>query len=131
MQFACITRRSEDWQDFRSALEASGHTVSGFADASELAAGIRNGFNPAAAAFDSRDYPDTETLRAGVIKILEVNAFIHTAVSSPLSKKDFHEALEGLGILAQIGDMPTASDAELVLKRLAKIEAASLKAKNR
>ena len=44
------------------------------------------------------DLPDTAPLDL-VGKLLMVNAMVNTAVVSPLSDEEFHEASEGLGIL--------------------------------
>ena len=45
------------------------------------------------------DLPDTDPLGL-VKKLLMVNAMINTAVISPLSEEQFHEASEGLGVVA-------------------------------
>jgi len=63
------------------------------------------------------DLPDTAPL-ALVQKLLMVNAMVHTAVVSPLSDEEFHEASEGLGILGRLPNDPGMSDAGELLHKL-------------
>jgi DNA-binding NtrC family response regulator len=53
--------------------------------------------------------------------ILMKNAMINQAVVSPLTPEEFHEASEGLGIMAQISPVPDAASAKLVMDILAKM----------
>jgi DNA-binding response OmpR family regulator len=60
--------------------------------------------------------PDTEPLKL-VSALLMANAMVNTAVVSPLSEEEFHEASEGLGILGRLPEVPAGGDAaELLLK---------------
>ena len=63
------------------------------------------------------DLPDTAPL-ALVQKLLMVNAMVHTAVVSPLSDEEFHEASEGLGILGRLPTEPGMTDASELLHKL-------------
>jgi DNA-binding NarL/FixJ family response regulator len=63
------------------------------------------------------DLPDTAPLDL-VQKLLLVNAMVNTAVLSPLSDDEFHEASEGLGILGRLPNDPGMSDADEVLHKL-------------
>ena len=47
-----------------------------------------------------------------------VNAMVNTAVVSPLSDEEFHEASEGLGILGRLPNEPGMSDAVELLHKL-------------
>ncbi|MEE4359671.1 MAG: response regulator [Desulfococcaceae bacterium] len=58
-----------------------------------------------------------ELARMVVIK----NAMIHLAVVSSLSAEEFHEAGEGLGIMAHLPPEPGAGEAEKLLEALAKM----------
>jgi hypothetical protein len=49
---------------------------------------------------------------------MTVNAFIQTAVVSRLSHDAFHEASEGLGVLAQLPPAPGRDDARRILEML-------------
>ena len=51
-------------------------------------------------------------------KLLSINPMINCAAVSPLSHEAFHEASEGLGVLAQLPVAPGKPDAENLLKRL-------------
>jgi hypothetical protein len=53
-----------------------------------------------------------------VPELLMVNAMVNTAVVSPLSDQEFHEASEGLGVLARLPLMPDKRDAARLLHKL-------------
>jgi DNA-binding NarL/FixJ family response regulator len=63
------------------------------------------------------DLPDTAPFDL-VQKLLMVNAMVNTAVVSPLSDEEFHEASEGLGILGRLPNEPGMSDAGELLHKL-------------
>jgi len=63
------------------------------------------------------DLPDTAPLEL-VRKLLMANAMVNTAVFSPLSDEEFHEASEGLGILGRLPKEPGMSDAGELLHKL-------------
>lgn len=54
-------------------------------------------------------------------KLVTINPMINTAVVSDLSKKDFHEATEGLGVLMAIPSEAGSKDAQGLLAYLYKI----------
>ena len=56
-----------------------------------------------------------------VQKLLMVNAMVNTAVLSPLSGAQFHEASEALGILGRLPEEPDKSDAVELLYKLRKV----------
>ncbi len=51
-------------------------------------------------------------------RMLSVNPMIHCAAVSPLSSEQFHEASEGLGLLAQLPAVPGKEQAEYLLQRV-------------
>ena len=51
-------------------------------------------------------------------KVITVNAMVNMVAVSDLSEEDFHEASEGLGIMARISDPPDAQDAPRILDLL-------------
>jgi len=51
-------------------------------------------------------------------RLIGVDAFIQTAAVSSLPTDAFHEASEGLGIMAQLPPHPSASDARQLLQTL-------------
>ncbi|MBW1901648.1 MAG: response regulator [Deltaproteobacteria bacterium] len=55
-------------------------------------------------------------------KLLHVNPMINCAAVSPLSHKDFHEASEGLGLLAQLPLQPGAEQSERLLQVLSELK---------
>lgn len=76
--------------------------------------------NPPQLAIIDFELPDREPLPL-VHELLTVNAMVNTAVVSPLTEEEFHEASEGLGILARLPILPRPSDAEQLLCRLRQI----------
>jgi DNA-binding response OmpR family regulator len=64
--------------------------------------------------------PDMSGLEL-VRRLLRINALINTAVVSRLDTDDFHEASEGLGILAQLPSVPSAEDANALFARLKRL----------
>ena len=62
-------------------------------------------------------FPDIAPLEL-VQKLLMVNAMVNTAVVSPLSDEEFHEASEGFGILGRLPNEPGMTDAGELLHKL-------------
>jgi DNA-binding response OmpR family regulator len=63
------------------------------------------------------DMPGLELVR----RLLPINAMINMAVISSLSPEAFHEAGEGLGIMAQLPLAPAKPDALEILSRLKRL----------
>jgi len=55
-------------------------------------------------------------------RLLHVNPTINCAAVSPLSHEDFHEASEGLGLLAQLPLQPGAEQSERLLQVLSELK---------
>jgi hypothetical protein len=53
-----------------------------------------------------------------VKELLMVNALVNTAVASPLPEEEFHNASEGLGVLAQLPAIPSKNDAADLVQKL-------------
>jgi two-component SAPR family response regulator len=58
---------------------------------------------------------------AFVEKLVKINPMINCAAVSALSKSDYHEASEGLGILMQLPPQPSQSDGQALMAYLKKI----------
>lgn len=63
------------------------------------------------------ELPDTKA-QSLIPELLMINAMTNTAVVSPLSDEEFHEASEGLGILTRLPLIPGRSDAAELLQKL-------------
>ncbi len=68
--------------------------------------------------------PDMSGLEL-VEKLVHQNPLLNTALLSPLSKKDFHEATEGLGVLMQLSPRPGPEESRSLLERLKHVSFAS------
>jgi two-component SAPR family response regulator len=55
-------------------------------------------------------------------RLLKINPMINCAIVSSLPHEEFHEASEGLGIMAQLPKQPGAEDAEFLVKTLKQIK---------
>lgn len=58
-----------------------------------------------------------------VRRLLPINALVNTVVVSELPTEAFHEASEGLGIMAQLPPQPTPEDARAILERFKRMAA--------
>ena len=61
---------------------------------------------------------EPEELRKAVIDILMVNAMIHTAAVSPMTAAEFHDKMEGLGMLMSLPVDFTVRDVEKMMTAL-------------
>jgi DNA-binding NarL/FixJ family response regulator len=116
LRIVLTTTRPKAVQAFAAALSANPevhlvHAASG-AEALEAARSAA----PHLVIIDA-DLPDTAPLDL-VQKLLMVNAMVNTAVLSPLSDEEFHEASEGLGILGRLPNEPGVSDAGELIHKL-------------
>ena len=64
--------------------------------------------------------PDEEPLGL-VSKLIRVNAMVNTAVVSPLTEEEFHQASEGLGVLGRLPEKPGSGDASELMRKLRKL----------
>jgi len=54
-------------------------------------------------------------------RLVAADPLVYCAVASPLTAEGFHEASEGLGLLAQLPVSPVESDGEAVLNKLRRV----------
>lgn len=78
--------------------------------------------NPPDLAVIDQGLPDMFALDL-TARVVASNPMVNTAVVSPLSEAAFHEASEGLGVLAKLQSMPTAQDGRELLVRLRQVTA--------
>jgi len=114
-----ISREADYFKDFTAALADKDYLhitcVTASEDVLEAVAG--KGVDIVAAAEVVADGSGLDLIKQVVMK----DAFINTALVSPLSAKDFHEVTEGLGVFMQISPSPGREDAEKFCGLLAKI----------
>lgn len=113
------TTRPEAMQPFTEALSSDPEVhLDQVASSVDVLAAVR-AFAPHLVVIDS-SMPDTDPLSL-IPKLLRINAMVNTAVISPLSEKEFHEASEGLGVLSRVPVVPDRSDAVALLVKLRSI----------
>ena len=116
MHIVVVTNRPEAFRPFVAALTEKGVAAS-LIPTGEAALAQAKLTAPTLAVVDEA-LPDMPAFGL-VAKLLQVDAFIHTAVATELSPEAFHEAGEGLGILTALPAQPSAQDAQSLLTTLA------------
>jgi DNA-binding NarL/FixJ family response regulator len=116
LRIVFATPRAQAMQAFTNALAANQEVDLKYAVSGAEALEAARTSGPHLVIIDS-DLPDTAPLDL-VQKLLKVNAMVNTAVVSPLSEEEFHEASEGLGVLGRLPGNPGASDAADLLGKL-------------
>lgn len=113
MGVAIASARPERMASFRAALESRGFRVEDFREAwSLLEAARRRTWN--LVLLDGQTLPMRESLE----RLMEINACQQVAVLTDQEAHAFHEATEGLGVLAPVPAHPTPEDVEPLLERL-------------
>ena len=108
MHVLVVTRRALELAPFADALAQGVGLTLRFTDGWVNARATLKAIPPDFVVLDEglRGGPSLELAR----QLIQVNAMVNIAVVSPLGAEDFHEASEGLGILAQVPVSPTAED---------------------
>ena len=115
MDILIVTSRPEQWAPVLPVMEGRGAAV-------RQAGSLEQGMElvrqqaPALAVLDLGLEP--EELRKAVIDILMVNAMIHTAAVSPMTAAEFHDKMEGLGMLMSLPVDFTVRDVEKMMTAL-------------
>ena len=115
MDILIVTSRPEQWAPVLPVMEGRGAAV-------RQAGSLEQGMElvrqqaPALAVLDLGLEP--EELRKAVIDSLRVNALIHTAAVSPMSAAEFHDKMEGLGMLMSLPVDFTVQDVEKMMTAL-------------
>lgn len=111
-QIMLITTRSSDFSDFVARIQSSGKTVVQVATAQEAIDAVAK-TAPAMAIID--DMVEAVSGMEITRRLLQINAFINTALVSDMDDDMFHEKSEGLGVLTKLPKTPGAVDAEALL----------------
>ena len=119
LRLVLATTRPEDLQAFATALASDPEVHLEQVDSGAAALLAVSSSAPHLVIIDT-DLPDFPSLDL-VQKLLMVNALVNTAVVSPLTDDEFHEASEGLGILGRLPLTPGPGEAADLLDKLKKI----------
>lgn len=120
MDILLISPRPEAWAECVPVFAAHGASLRTVADLDAGMDAVRRQ-NPTLAILDLG--LSAEDLRKAVIGILQINAMIHTAAVSDMDASEFHNVMEGLGMLASLPPPPTADDARRLMDALAAVRA--------
>lgn len=120
MDILLISPRPEAWAACASVFAAYGASLRTVADLDAGMDAVRRQ-NPALVVLDLE--LSAEGLRTAVIGILQINAMIHTAAVSDMDASEFHDVMEGLGMLMGLPRTPTVADARRLMEALSAVQA--------
>ena len=110
------TARPKIWQRFEETLLSDpGVQLNQVASGADALKAV--GAAPPHLVIIDADLPDAGPLEL-VQRLLTVNALVNTAVVSPLTDEEFHEASEGLGVLTRLPLEPGGLEATELLSKL-------------
>jgi DNA-binding response OmpR family regulator len=119
LRILLATTRPERFRSFAEALSSDPQVhMDQVGSGADAVSGVRTA-SPHLVIID-HELPDIKPLSL-VTELLMVNAMVSTAMVSPLSEQEFHEAAEGLGILARLPLDPGRSDAVDLLQKLREV----------
>lgn len=116
LRIVLATARPQALEAFAAALSSNPEVQVQFAPSGAAALDATRTAVPQLVIID-KGLSDAEPLEL-VQKLLMVNAMVNTAVVSPLSEDEFHEASEGLGVLVRLPEDPGAAEAADLLNKL-------------
>ena len=110
-----ITREKSRFSDLSAGFENKGYVVS-WGDSAESKWLVPGADQPSVGIID--ETVDGQTCFELARKVIKKNVFINLVLVSELPEKKFHDAAEGLGILAHIPLTPESSHAEKIIASL-------------
>ena len=119
LRILLVTTRREALHSFVDALSSDSEVHLELVASGAEALGAVRKDSPHLVIIDS-ELSDTGAISL-VQELLMVNAMVSTAVVSSLSDHEFHDASEGLGVLAHLPLMPGKNEAEELLHKLRSI----------
>jgi DNA-binding NarL/FixJ family response regulator len=119
-----VTPHRKSIAAFAAALEESQDVQVAWADSGHAAVADVIKHPPLGVVIDENllDMPGLDLVR----RLLPINAMINTVVLSELPREDFHEASEGLGVMAQLPPIPTPEDARSILAHFKRMAPAAM-----
>ena len=118
MDILIITNRADLWQGLTPVMAARGAAVRTSASMPEGQDALRT--QKAALAVIDLGL-DNAALRTAVFNILSIDAMTHTVSVSAMTEEEFHDAMEGLGMLMNLPLQPAAADIERMMDALIKV----------
>lgn len=115
-QVLLVANRPDAFEELAQALQDKGILDISWAHDEETALDKAAADKPALVIVD--DYIGKATGLEWIQRLMGVNAFIQTAAVSSMTHETFHEASEGLGIMAQLPPRPGKEEAERILQML-------------
>ncbi len=120
LQLLLVTPKDNSLGDLAAGLSGHGEVDLDYAESGQTALSLVSRTPYDLVVVDEK-LPDMTGLEL-VEQVVRTNAMINCAAVSPLSEDDFHEASEGLGLIAQLPVEPDKADAEALVERLKAIK---------
>ena len=120
LKLLLVTPDQEEFSQLVQALAAQGDAEISWADSGKKALDMVL-VSPVDLVVTDEKLGDMTGLMLAV-KLLQINAMVNCAAVSRLSREAFHEASEGLGLLAQLPQRPGPVHAEEMLNRLRELK---------
>jgi DNA-binding response OmpR family regulator len=119
-----VTPHRKSLDAFAGYLEESKDVQVAWADSGQAAVADVMKHPPLGVVIDENllDMPGLDLVR----RLLPINAMINTVMLSELPREDFHEASEGLGVMAQLPPIPTSDDARNILAQFKRMAPAAM-----
>ena len=118
MNILVVSGRSDLWQTLRPQFERRGASMLAVPALDDALSAMQKE-QPVLVVLDLD--MNRDELRRAVFQVLSVSAMIHTATVSSMSPEDFHDAMEGLGMLTSLPTTPTTDDIDALMDALAKV----------
>ncbi len=115
-----VSGAPQDFDDALSPFAAAGFSIVEAASVDEALPMLDPLAPPALVLLDAREDRDGAALRAKVIRVLTRCALTWVTAATPIDGDDFHDAMEGLGMLPPLPAAPDHSDGEELLAALKK-----------
>ena len=116
-----LTKRPKFWETLEPTFHRHNASVLSRPCLEEGLSVLKNGKIPLVLLDLSRDAGE---IRSTVFQILSVNALIHTSVTTDMNAEEFHEAMEGLGMLPPLPADPKESDISSLIDALERLNGA-------
>ena len=116
LKLLLVTTNQENFSDFARALAGHNDVEVAWADSGKKALEMVSA-TPVDLVVADENLVDMTGLRLA-FQLLYVNPMVNCSVVSSLTAEQFHEASEGLGLLAQMPPRPDSDHAEELLSRL-------------
>jgi hypothetical protein len=117
MNVLVLTSRPGYWKELAPDFATGSFTLACASSITELVGGLKK-TPPVLVILDPDPKDGIQNIKNHLATILRANAMVHTAVISSLEEEEFHDAVEGFGVLLRIPPVNEAPIVRLVSEAL-------------